>query len=1198
MHGASALRLTHPTIVDATPMNFISQYWLAFLCLAIALGFGIATLVRGLRRREWAWTLYLPALVFATFGVGAFDFAPWWVGAAILYSVLALYVLLLIIVITTGSWSALLGYGLAGLLLFGIGSLTGTLLAEALTDAGKFLLSLRPQEPWWLLLLLLIPVIFWTSWRNLISLGESRRWIALGLRCSLVVFLAFALAEVFARKPNDHITVMFLWDRSLSMPVEFQDGDNVREKRVTQFINQAVEKRGMKHVNDRVGVIVFGKQPRLELPPAAVPKLGFKKVHSQFDRSYTDLAGAIKLALASFPEGTGKRIVIISDGNENIGMAKEQADIAKQNGVQIDVLPITAFRAQSNEILIEPIETPVIEKDARIKIRVVVRSYHPDVVAARLTLRKHLDGPDSGGAKDNEHSMIVKLNHGLNPFTFTHQTSKEDVGYAYEATIVPLHVETHEGAMRHKGLPGDRIENNEARVAVIGRGQRSLLVLEPENGSHQLLIDRLRAVKSSLKIVSMTPEQMRNLVKGDLERLATFLSKFDATILANIPAESLTEEEQKVFRSNVFDQGAGLLMIGGNMGFGAGGWQNTEIEKALPVNCELKSMKIEGKSGLVLIMHASEMAEGNAWQRKIAKLALEKLSPMDMFGQIHYDHGFNGAVPGHRWHITFDEIGANRKRMMKLVDSMEPGDMPDVDPAFEKAFKELTNPEYRLGTKHMILISDGDHWDASRQMIQKIKNAKITCTTVCITTHGLTEVKKMAAVALATGGRPYHIKDPSELPAIYIKETRLVSQSFVHEDKKGFGPRVIMNQGPTEGMKEQPPPLYGFVRTTPKDNALVRVLIETPKIGEYKFPILATWQYGLGRSAAFTSDARTLAKGSVFWDRDWANSDLHAKFWEQTIDYILRPNETGQHLFLTTKYENGKIQLRLEGQDADKIPISDLDIKVGVSSPTFKAKEGKKFDVKFEQKETSGVYVAELPADEVGAYFLNIQAKWKRETIKNGQKVMEDVTDNVRAGVTIPYSPEFAEMHSSRRTLLDLSNITGGKEYADDAEALSFLAKSAEPFRPVLESHSSLQALWPWFVVLAATCLLFDVAIRRVSISPEFVWAKSVLLWEKLRGRAMLDAALPEYMERLRSRKTQVGETMEKQKAAKKFDAPAGTAKAGDAPTVVPINEQDKPKPAAPPKPAAKKEEEAGDFASRLMRAKKKAMEDRDKDKK
>lgn len=1203
-------------------MTFLSDHWLALLCLIAAFGLLSTAAVKRWRGGEWEWRWHLPGLLVGCFSSGmllnaastwyhdahdGIEFLSWWIGGILALSAFVLFIVLLVIVLLNGSWSAPLGYTTVGVLCFGLGAFAGVWLTGLLNDFAAFLFSLRPQSPWWLILLVAIPVIIYTSWRNLITLGETRRWLVLGFRCSLVLFLVAALTEVYARRPNDHVTVTFVWDRSLSMPPEFQEGKDLREQRIFDFINQAVEKRGVKHINDKVSVIVFGKQPRLELPPSAVDRLGFKKVLSQVDRSYTDLAGAIKLALASFPEGAGKRIVVVSDGNENIGFAEEQARIAKQNGVQIDVLPIAAARKHHNEILIEPIETPTIEKDSRVKIRVVVRSFHPQTVVARLTLRKMIFNPDAsrvGKEEGIELSRIEKLNHGLNVFTFTHTTAKDDTVHAYEATIVPLHVETLEGAFVTKGLPGDRIENNEARVVVIGRGERAILVLEPEKGAHGLLVQRLRAAKSSLRVDSLTinerrdPDDKRPIVnelhrftKGDNELLATFLSKYDAVVIANLPAESLTEEEQKVIRSAVFDQGIGLIMIGGNMGFGAGGWQNTEVEKALPVNCELKAMKIEGKSGLVLIMHASEMAEGNAWQRKIAKLAIEKLSPMDMMGQIHYDHGFNGGKPGHQWHIPFQEIGENRKRLLRLVDSMEPGDMPDVDPAFEKAYKELMNPEYKLGTKHIILISDGDHWDASIQMLNKLKRNKITCTTVCITTHGVDAAKKMAAVAKATGGRSYFIQDPKELPAIYIKETRLVSQSFVHESK--FDPLLMWRQGPTLGMADPLPPLHGFVRTTPRESELVRVLIETPKLGKegYKFPILATWQYGLGRSAAFTSDARTLAQGSPFWDRDWANSELHAKFWEQTLDWVLRPNETGKHLFLSTRYEGGKIFLRLEAQENDKTPITDLDIKAGVSSPTFKAKDGKKVELKFEQKETSGVYVAELPADEIGAYFLNIQGRWK----KDGQEFV----DNVRAGVTIPYSPEFAEMTSSPAILEKLREITGGQTYADNAEALARVAADEQDgvFRPVPMAHANLQPLWPWFVFLTALCLLFDVALRRIAIQPEAVWAKAVYAWERLRGQASAQEPLPEFIERLKSRKAQVGESIDKKKATKKFEAAEGTTTA-TAPTVAPVaTPEAKPKPAVPAKSEKKKEEDA-DFATRLMRAKKKAMEERDKDKK
>src|SRR5262249_54100053 len=150
------------------------------------------------------------------------------------------------------------------------------------------------------------------------------------------------------------------WDRSLSIPAEYAQGDNrdLREERIRAFMNNAVLKRGAGKEEDKVGLIIFGRKPRLELPPATVPQLKFTKLVSRIDDTYTDLAASIKLGLASFPEGTSKRLVLISDGNENLGQAEEQARIAKENGVQIDVLPIAAGRRNPNEVLVERIEAP------------------------------------------------------------------------------------------------------------------------------------------------------------------------------------------------------------------------------------------------------------------------------------------------------------------------------------------------------------------------------------------------------------------------------------------------------------------------------------------------------------------------------------------------------------------------------------------------------------------------------------------------------------------------------------------------------------------------------------------------------------------------------------------------------------------------------------------------------------------------
>lgn len=1171
--------------------SVMQDYWLAFAGILIALCLGIAAVVLHQRRRSWLWQCYLPAVMFACYGLGAFGFSPWnWLGPTLVLTAFIAFVAALIVVIAKGLWSAPLGYGLVGLFNFGLGVWSGDAVAEGLRIAFLFIVSLRPQEPWWLLLLLAVPVLIWTSWHNLVTLGPTRRWLVLGLRCSLIVLLALALSEAFARKPNENVTVIFVWDRSLSMPPEFDRGKDLREGRILQFINESVANN--KKRDNRVGVIVFGKDPWLELPPHSVPKLGFKRVLSQIDPTYTDIAAALKLALASFPEGSGKRIVLISDGNENRGRAEEIARIARQNGVQIDIVTIAAGRKIQNEILIERLEAPATsEKGARLPMRVAIRSFSPHVVVANVTLRKITFDAREDDKDQASSSKIVKLRQGLNYYFFQREGAAEETAFAYEAKVVPLHVESDRGVILQQGLPGDRIDNNDARVTVMSRGQRTVLLLETERGKHQLLVDRLRTLKSGLKVRTLTikadadPDkgernvnELHQLTKGDPETFATYLSKFDAVILANLPAECLNEDEQKVIRSQVHDQGAGLVMIGGNQSFGAGGWQNTEVEKALPVNMELKSMKIDGKSGLVLIMHASEIPEGNAWQRKIAKLALEKLSEMDMVGQIHFDHGFQGGKQGHRWHIPFQPIAGNRARLLRLVDSMEPGDMPDVDPAFVLAHKELTRPDYGLATKHIILISDGDHWKASRQMLDKLRSAGITCTTVCITSHGQAEIDNMKAVAQVTKGRWYHVQDAKELPAIYVRETRLVSQSFVHQDNKGFGSNVTSREGPTEGIANRPPLLYGFVRTTPKESSLVKVLIESDKIGPYKFPILAAWQYGLGKSVAFTSDARTGPANPPSWDRDWANSDIHARFWEQTLDWVLRPSETGKHLFLATEHKDGKIRITVEAREENKLPLTDIDLKAGITSPSLKVKEDKKFDLKFEQT-NAGVYVAEIPADNVGAYFINIQA-FKKDT--------KEMIDSVRAGVTIPYSPEFAETESNPGLLEKIRDLTGGKAYRDNAAELEKAARDAEVFRATPQSHASLQALWPWLVFFTAICLLLDVAIRRIAIQPEMLWAKAVAQWERLRRREVAEESTTAFIERLKSRKAEVGATMDRQKAAVKFEA-AASAKPLETPTVAAAPPVEKPKPAPVMQPEAEE-----DFATRLMRAKKKAMEERE----
>ena len=540
------------------------------------------------------------------------------------------------------------------------GALTLDLAQEKLTDAFWTLATVEFVRPWWLLLLLLAPVAVLIAWHPLSRFESVRPWIATTLRTVGIVLLALSLAEPRLKQAGEHVTILFVLDRSLSVPEDYGEEPGAsglvdrRAEHVRRFINSAVEERGAGHTRDRAGLIVFGKQPRLELPPSDAPRFKLTALPAARDGNYTNIGAAMKMALASFPEDTGKRMVLISDGNENLGNAEEQARLAKSLNVQIDVVPLGAGQRNEEEVLIERVQAPsIVEQGSRVPIRVLVRSYNRHRVGGKLTLKQITEGEVTQIGKARE----VELQYGFNPFSFDRPLTDEQRSYTYEAEFQPEWYEDTDG-IRHDGRPpGDRPQNNKASAHVVARGQRKVLILEGKEGEQQHLVDTLLAAgKSKFKIVAKPVSILDNYKDND--KLAVFLSNFDCVILANVAEDQVSDDQQKMLRSNTEDQGCGLIMIGGPDSFGAGGWQDTPVEKALPVDSEIKSLKVQGKGGLVLIMHGCEMMDGNVWEKKIAKLAIQRLGPADEIGVVDGQE---------QWHIPLQEIGDNRDEAAGLA---------------------------------------------------------------------------------------------------------------------------------------------------------------------------------------------------------------------------------------------------------------------------------------------------------------------------------------------------------------------------------------------------------------------------------------------------------------------------------------------------------------------------------------------------
>src|SRR5262249_9178496 len=134
---------------------------------------------------------------------------------------------------------------------------------------------------------------------------------------------------------------------------------------------------------------------------------------------------------------------------------------------------------------------------------------------------------------------------------------------------------------------------------------------------------------------------------------------------------------------------------------------------------------------------------------------------------------------------------------------------------------------------------------------------------------------------------------------------------------------------------------------------------------------------------------------------------------------------------------------------------------------------------------------------------------------------VERVVDSRRAGVTISYSPEFADLETNATLLKNLARLTGGEVYGEDKGTLKRLADSGDLYRPAPEGARALLPLWYWLVFLVGVGLLVDVGVRRISLEPGEVRIAASRTWNRLRKKQQARAAADEdaFLARLKQKK-------------------------------------------------------------------------------
>ncbi|MCX7048890.1 MAG: VWA domain-containing protein [Candidatus Sumerlaeota bacterium] len=900
----------------------------------------------------------------------------------------------------------------------------------------QFPLSFTHPAALWLLPLL--PLLYIIARKSLVALSPTRRWLALALRALILLLLIFSLGGAQWVRFSEKLCVLFLVDGSDSARADL-------DKSILDSIAASVETMTPQ---DLAGVIVFGEDAAVEMSPAVKP--AFQKFTAVVSQRRTDLSRALRLASGLFPEDAEKRIILFTDGNQNVGSAEQEVRMASAGGIAIDVHPIE--RQIAGETLVERVQVPDredVDKPFDIKITVDTTSPGP------ATLRLYRDGPFVA-------KQEVMLREGKNIFTIQH--SEKDSGFhTYEARIESLRDTTPDN-------------NHAAAFSLIAGKPRILIVGEPEDA---------RFISNALKVDNIPVEAAPSPPIA-----AAQAQNYDAIFLANIPANQLSEEQMKVLNVYVRDMGGGLAMIGGEDSFGVGGYAKTPVEEALPVNMELKDkMQFPSLALAMAIDKSGSMSMGTHGETKVklacaaAARAIEMMTPRDRVGVVTFDSAG-------KWVQPMTDV-KNRSVIIDRIFSIAAGGGTAMYPALEMAADALEAEKAQI--KHIIALTDGmtapGDWD---HIIRRMKAANITLSTVGVGPDA--DKKLLEELARMGNGKFYATIDPRDTPRIFTKETVRVQRSYLIEQP--FVPAVSQSHEILKGIGALPP-LKGFVATEQKPNS---ELILRSTVKDHTAPILAVWQYGLGKSLAFASDAKNR------WASEWVEWTGFNKFWPQCARWVMRNARQGAlHPRVTVEGSKGKIVVDAVNEGDEQF-INFLDLGANVVTPDFET-------LRVPLRQTGpGRYEGDFDAAKDGAFIA---------TVTGGKQ------PPATAGFVVSYPPEYRDLKSNHYLMKQIAEATAGRI----APALP------EWFKHRGHGVRSPQDIWYPLAWLALLLIPLDIGVRRVRLDTEH-WEVVWRFVEKLipmigfRRRTFSDERMAALKASKRRARARIGEAPSQSEAA------------------------------------------------------------------
>lgn len=701
------------------------------------------------------------------------------------------------------------------------------------------------------LLLLALPafaLLLWFENHSAHPMVGLRKRLLLIVRALCILLVLAALAGPARVSQTGKKALGIVIDASQSMGSEGQ----------AQALKTALDLQAQAGTQTETFIVRLGDQPELlvaQPTPTPAQETAWQSKHGG-DSHYS---AAVDYALALFPAGASRDLILIGDGHETRGSLLEAAREAAVADTRLHAIPIAGPRKPDARVLSLTPNRARLNEGATLKLTAQIES----TLEAQGMIRLY-----ENGVQVEQRAVFLKPGQTRTE-TFTRTPALRNI-YKYRAVL---------DGISEDSLPA----NNDALALVDVRGRVRLLYIESDATEAQYLTQAME--KEGVQLDLRQPGG----IPGTLDQL----SGYDGIILSDVPAHQLGEPTMNAMRDYVDKLGGGLIMLGGPQSFGVGGYYRTPIEDILPVRLKAPDEEEKQSAAVAIVIDRSgSMAGEKLEMAKSASIATaEVLGRNDFIGVYAFDSEPHVVVPMTRLTSTAAVSGQ--------IAAVASGGGTHLQPAFEQARTALQRVKAKV--KHMIILTDGQTSGSGYEgLASQCRGEGMTISTVAIGEGS--HVALLQAIASAGGGQSYSTMDASTITRIFTQDTLMHTGRMIREEP--FQPNFVEKHPMLAGFEKwDSPALLGYVKTIRKATAQI------PLVTDLGDPLLAHWRFGLGKVTAFTSDAKS--RWGSLWITRWPG---FSRFWSQLLRETARPPQ-GRHMDLATEIIGDEALLRVDLQE-------------------------------------------------------------------------------------------------------------------------------------------------------------------------------------------------------------------------------------------------------------------------------------------